>query len=70
MDTKEKIETLLDHWIEHNASHGEEFGKWAQRATEAGLSEVSGDIRAAASKLQEATDCLNKALARLRADAS
>jgi len=68
MDTNEKLRTLLHHWVEHNASHGEEFEKWAQRAAEAGLSEVSGDILAAAGKLQEATDYLKKAFARLRPD--
>jgi len=68
MDTRQKLKTLLDHWIEHNASHGEEFEKWAQRADEAGLAEIAREIRAAADRLREATDCLDRASARLRSD--
>ena len=66
MQDAEKLQVLLKHWIEHNASHGEEFKKWAQRANEAGLGEVSGEISAAAGRLHEATGCLCKALTYLR----
>ena len=66
MQDAEKLQVLLEHWIEHNASHGEEFEKWAQRANQAGLSEVSREISAAAGRLREATDCLCRALTDLR----
>jgi len=68
MDIAEKLSILLDHWIEHNAAHEEEFGKWAQRAEEAGLKEVSGEISAATESLQEATHNLRLALSHLQKD--
>ena len=61
MEVAEKLNVLFEHWIEHNTTHEEEFEKWAQRAEEAGLKEVSGDISAAAERLQEATRCLHSA---------
>ena len=66
MEDAEKLPVLLEHWIEHNASHGEEFEKWAQRAREAGLDAVSGEIEAAAEGMLEATRRLRKALEHLR----
>ena len=65
MEVAEKLKVLLEHWIEHNAAHGEEFEKWAQRAKEAGLKEVSGDISAAAENLQKATRYFHSALIHL-----
>ena len=65
MEDTDKLVILLDHWIEHNASHREEFEKWAKRAEEANLA-VSGDIAAAAERLQDADDCLRRALNKLR----
>jgi hypothetical protein len=66
MTDAEKLPVLLEHWIEHNASHEEEFRKWVQRAEAAGLSEVAGRISSAAEHVQEATESLRKALTRLR----
>ena len=62
----EKLHILFEHWIEHNAAHGEEFEKWVQRAEEADLKEVSGEISAAAGYLQEATRHLRLALTQLQ----
>ena len=45
---KEKMPVLLEHWIEHNSSHEEEFEKWAQRAREAGMDQVADDVCEAA----------------------
>ncbi|MDP6777455.1 MAG: hypothetical protein QGI83_11905 [Candidatus Latescibacteria bacterium] len=65
MDVQERLGILVDHWIEHNASHGEEFGKWAQRAEEAGLEGVAREIAAATERLEESTSRLREALALL-----
>jgi hypothetical protein len=62
MTDAEKLKTLLDHWIEHNAAHREEFERWGQRAREAGLEEVSREIAAAAGKLEEVNACLHRAM--------
>lgn len=29
---KEKLKVLLDHWIEHNKEHADEFREWAEKA--------------------------------------
>jgi len=63
---EEKLTVLLQHWIEHNAAHGEEFGQWAQRAEAAGLPGVAGEIRVAGTHLGQATQHLKCALASLK----
>ena len=68
MGDAEKLPILLEHWIEHNASHAAEFEKWAERAAAAGLADVAGDITAAADDLGEATKRLQAALTRLASD--
>ncbi len=62
----EKFHLLLAHWIEHNAVHAAEFEKWARRAREVGLEEVSQDISAAADGLREITGRLHDAMAHLQ----
>jgi hypothetical protein len=62
----DKFRVLLKHWIEHNVSHEAEFEKWARRARDADLKEVSCDISAAADSLREITDHLRDAMAHLR----
>ena len=66
MQDIDKFRVLIKHWIEHNVSHEAEFEKWARRARDAGLQEVSGDISAAAHSLREITDRLRDAMAHLR----
>jgi len=65
MEDSDKLVILLDHWIEHNASHREEFEKWAKRAEEANLA-VSDDIAEAVARLRDVDGCLRRALDRLR----
>jgi len=66
MEIAEKMRVLLEHWIEHNDAHGEEFEKWVQRTKEADMREISDEISAAAGCLQEATRHLRLALSRLK----
>ena len=68
MQTGEKFRVLLMHWIEHNAAHRAEFEKWAGRARDADLQEVSRDLYAAADGLQEITDRLRHAITHLKLD--
>lgn len=65
MTEAEKLKTLLEHWIEHNAAHQDEFGKWAERARGAGLENVSLQISAAAQRISESNECLRKALSQI-----
>lgn len=61
MDDADKLHHLLEHWIEHNTSHREEFERWAGHARDAGLTQVAAEISAAASRVDEATACLQRA---------
>lgn len=65
MTDAEKFKIILDHWIEHNTAHREEFERWAQRARGAGLGEVFREVEAAAGKLAEANAHLLKAMSHL-----
>ncbi len=68
-ETVEGVEifrVLIEHWIEHNAAHGEEFEKWARRAGEAGLEKTSREISAAADCLRNSTGCLRDAMEHLK----
>jgi len=44
----EKLVKLLDHWIQHNDHHAEDYRKWAQDARENGRIEVAGLLESAA----------------------
>jgi len=60
--TQEKLKVLLPHWIDHNRGHGAEFRKWAEEASQEGLSDVAGLISQAAEILKEADSLLAEAL--------
>lgn len=65
MTQREKIPTLLGHWIEHNESHGEEYRRWADIAQEEGLSRVGTLIHEAADRIRSANEKLKEALENL-----
>jgi len=62
MTKREKIPTLLRHWIEHNESHGEEYRRWANIAREEGLERVGTLILEAAERIRSANEKLKEAL--------
>jgi hypothetical protein len=62
MDQKEKLSVVIEHWIEHNESHAEEYKKWAQTAGELGLDSVRAEIEEAVGKLSQSNQHLEKAL--------
>ena len=62
MKEREKIPTLIRHWIEHNESHGEEYRRWATIAREGGLERIEALILQAAERLQSANEKLKEAL--------
>ena len=61
----EKLQILINHWIEHNEEHAGEFEKWAGRAKSAGSVAVHDHIADAVKKLLEANEHLRKALTKL-----
>lgn len=44
----EKLVKLLDHWIDHNDHHAEDYRKWAQDARENDQKEVADLLESAA----------------------
>jgi len=65
MDEKGKLKVVLEHWIEHNQEHSEEFRQWAGKANALGEKVVGDNILGAVKHLEEANDFLNKALQKL-----
>lgn len=63
---REKLELLLQHWIEHNEAHGHEFQEWAEKAGTFGEGAVQEEILNAVGRLQEANDHLRQAQEKLR----
>jgi t-SNARE complex subunit (syntaxin) len=62
MDQKKKLSVVIEHWIEHNESHTEEYKKWAQTAGELGLDSVRTEIEEAMGKISQSNQHLEKAL--------
>ncbi len=62
---REKLRILLNHWIEHNKEHSQEFREWAEKAKAFGEAETSADILEAAQGMERANEPLLRALKRL-----
>jgi len=65
-DERRKLKILLDHWIEHNKEHGEEFSQWAEKAKGFGEAKVHDDILEAVQQMSKANESLLKALDALK----
>ena len=61
----EKLKILLDHWIEHNKEHGDEFREWGEKARALGKAVVHEDMLDAAQNMDKASESLRKALQEL-----
>jgi hypothetical protein len=62
MDQKKKLSIVIEHWIEHNESHMDEYKRWAQTAGELGLDSVKMEIGQAMEKISQSNKHLEKAL--------
>jgi nickel/cobalt exporter len=61
----EKLKILLNHWIEHNKQHGEEFREWAEKARALGEVAVQKEMLGAAQYMDKASESLLRALEEL-----
>jgi nickel/cobalt exporter len=61
---REKFKILLNHWIEHNKEHSQEFREWAEKAKGLGEAENCDDILEAAQDMDKANEPLLRALRR------
>jgi hypothetical protein len=62
MEELRRLSIVVEHWIEHNQSHMNEYEKWAQRAAELGLGSVKAEIEKAINILSQTNLHLEKAL--------
>jgi hypothetical protein len=62
---REKLRTLLPHWIEHNDEHATDFCSWAETARAAGEKEVAEEIDLAAKQMGWVNEALRAALDKL-----
>lgn len=66
MEIGKKIETLLNHWIEHNREHAAEYEKWAIKAKETGLNDVSRALLEAKEEIKKSSEKLRNALEHIK----
>jgi endonuclease III-like uncharacterized protein len=59
---REKFKILLNHWIEYNKEHSQEFREWVEKAKGLGKAETCDDILEAAQEMDKANDALLRAL--------
>ena len=59
-DVQEKLQILLDYWIEHNGEHEKEFRDWADKVVSSST-EVARQLQKAATKMAAVSDELTKA---------
>lgn len=65
MNDIEKLRVLLPHWLEHNASHADDYRGWIERARAAGADRVAEHLAAAVEKLEGVNRDLQDALKHL-----
>jgi hypothetical protein len=59
-DVREKLQILLDYWIEHNSEHEQEFRDWADKVAPS-YTEVANQLQKAATRMAAVSDELMKA---------
>ena len=62
MDNTEKLRVLLQHWIEHNDGHVEEFEKWRKTMAEDDKQSLAAHISDAIAAMATVNEKLTKAL--------
>jgi hypothetical protein len=65
MDEREKLPIIIEHWIEHNESHLEEYRQWAEKAGQIGLAKVKARITTAIEAMAQSNSLLKEALEEL-----
>ena len=62
MENVEKLRVLLQHWIDHNKSHAEEFSKWEKIMIEDAEGNIAAHISEAVKAVEKVNEQLTKAL--------
>ena len=61
MPLKQQLETLLEHWINHNGSHVNSYNDWAEKAKKENFKEVSLLIKKASKLTGEISEIFKEA---------
>jgi hypothetical protein len=67
IETLRELQGVLEHWLEHDASHTEHYKEWAAKASGAGEEEIAKEIYLAIQESDAATAHLKRAKAILSA---
>jgi hypothetical protein len=62
MENRERLVIVLKHLIEHNEGHKEDYTRWVELATEAGMEKVAFLIGEARTHVENAGKALKEAL--------
>ncbi len=65
-DDEAKLKILLNHWIEHNKEHSEEFTQWALKAKTNGNAKTHNHMIKAVQQMEKANESLQAALESLK----
>ncbi len=65
MNDIKKLRVLLPHWLEHSASHADDYRAWIERARAVGADHVAEHLAAAVEKLEGVNRDLQGALEHL-----
>jgi TATA-binding protein-associated factor Taf7 len=60
-----KLRILLNHWVQHNKEHSQEFREWAEKVKGLREAEIRDDMLEAAQEMDKANEPLLRALRRL-----
>jgi len=62
MTELEKLQHLLEHWIEHNDAHVRTYDEWADKADALGRSDLAQVLREIANETGRLDELLKKAM--------
>ncbi len=62
MELQEKARIRIEHWLNHNKSHVEDYQKFAEQLEEARMQPCAGYIREMIAWTAKSNDCLQEAL--------
>jgi hypothetical protein len=62
MDSIEKLRVLLQHWIDHNGGHVNDFAKWQKIMTEENNDQMASALSEAMKRMDQVSEVLQKAL--------
>lgn len=61
LSTREKLDVLLAHWVDHNDSHKDNYYSWAKKAEDAGLDAIAARLKQAGDLSEQVTQQLKQA---------